>query len=54
MKIHILLPFENGILELKTGELRETTPEENIFLTTGYDFNKTNEETALILFKENV
>ena len=42
-----ILHFENGIIDLKTGLLRDTRPEENIFLTTGYSFKRTGTEKAL-------
>jgi putative DNA primase/helicase len=42
-----LLPFENGILELKTGEFRDTKPEEMILETTGYTYEIPEDEGRL-------
>lgn len=33
-----LIGFNNGVYNLKTGEFRETMPEDNISYTTGYDY----------------
>ena len=39
-----LLAFENGVLDLSTFQFRETTPDDYITITTGYNYRLVREE----------